>query len=76
MKNLTDQPKTFSIKFLTNLCISLQLAYLVPEEMSAFFDGELSFPIEDTTADAIDHLDSILYTLPSLPDESLENFKA
>jgi hypothetical protein len=69
------QPDVFGIKFLTGLCLSLQLTHLVPEEMSAFFDGELVFP-EDTVADEIEALDQIMYSLPILSEEYLEDFKA
>lgn len=70
------QPEIFGIKLITNLCLSLQLAQLVPEEVPAFFDGELTFPIEDTAANEIERLDDVLYSLPILPEEHLENFKA
>ena len=73
--SLMKQPDVFGIKFLTGLCLSLQLSHLVPEEMSAFFDGELIFP-EDITADKIEALDEIMYSLPILSEEHLENFKA
>lgn len=76
MKNLTKQPEVFGIKFLTNLCLSLQLTYLVPEEMPAFLNGELTFPVEDTTADEIERLDEVMYSLSILPEENLENYKA
>jgi hypothetical protein len=74
--NLMKQPEIFGIKFLTNVCLTLQLGYLVPEEIPAFFDGELTFPIEDTTADKIEQIDEVMYALPILPEENLENFKA
>lgn len=72
---LMKQPDVFGIKFVTGLCLTLQLAYLVPEEMSAFFDGELLLP-EDRVAEDIENLDQIMYALPTLAEEHLENFKA
>ena len=74
--SLTKQPEIFAIKLITNLCLSLQVAQLVPEETSAFFDGELTFPAEDVTASEIERLDDLMYALPILPEEHLENFKA
>jgi len=74
--NLIKQPNVFGIKFLTNLCLSLQLAYLIPEEMPAFFNGELTFPTNDISADKIEKLDDIIYALPILSEENLEDFKA
>lgn len=74
--NLLKQPDVFGIKFLTNLCLSLQLAYLIPTEIPAFFNGELTFPIDDKNADKIENLDQIIYALPILSEENLEDFKA
>jgi hypothetical protein len=73
---LMNQPESFGIKFLTNVCLSLQLARLVPEETAAFFDGELMFPTEDATGNEIEKLDEVICSLPILPQEHLENFKA
>lgn len=61
------QPNKFINKLLTNICLSLQIKQLVPEEFDRFFCGELLLPIEDIdTINEIDRLDKII--------EKLNNF--
>lgn len=75
LMSLIKQPNIFAVKFLTNVCLTLQLSYLIPEEAPALFSGELTIPAEDKSGRHIEYIDEVLASLPILSDEDIESFQ-